>query len=82
MSVHVPPDERTWTKKAAYGDALSLTGEEWRWQILRRNASYHEDYCKAFPHLQDPNVTESGVTVRRLIQADKAAEPWGLYSFR
>ena len=82
MSVHQPPDRYSWTQKAAYDDALLLTGEQWRWEILRRNPKYQEDYGGALPRLKDPNKTASGVTVRGLIQADKAAEPWGLYSFR
>lgn len=81
MSVHVPRED-AWTQKTAYDDALSLTGEQWRWEILRRNPKYRENYHKVRPRLQDPNKTTPGVTVRSLVQADKAAEPWGLYSFR
>ena len=82
MSVHKPPDKESWTQKTAYDDALLLTGEQWRWQILRRNPKYQEDYHKAFKRPKDPNKTVSGITVRGLIDADKAAKPWGLYSFR
>jgi len=82
MSVYVPPSEETWAQKSAYDGALLLTGEQWRWEILRRNPKYQEDYRKAFTRPKNPHKTASGVTVRGHIQATNAAEPWGLYSFR